>query len=124
MDEIKQRLVEKIKREFGEEIMNLLVDDNVIEIMLNSDGSLWVEKFGEDMKFIKMMNKSNILSAINTISSMMGTSLTAENPIISCELPIDNSRFQALIPPIVAFPTFAIRKKALKIFTLEDYLAK
>jgi type IV secretion system protein TrbB len=37
-------------------------------------------------------------------------------------LPIDGSRFEALIPPIVPGPTFTIRRKAVRVFTLEDYV--
>ncbi|OCR84528.1 hypothetical protein CFT13S00388_09970, partial [Campylobacter fetus subsp. testudinum] len=50
------------------------------------------------------------------------TTVNAENPILECELPIDGSRFEALLPPVVAHPTFTIRKKAVKIFTLNDYI--
>jgi type IV secretion system protein VirB11 len=48
--------------------------------------------------------------------------VTRESPILECELPLDNSRFEAMIPPIVAAPVFTIRRKALKIFTLSDYV--
>jgi Flp pilus assembly protein, ATPase CpaF len=61
---------------------------------------------------------------IETVASMLDTSITKENPIISGELPLDGSRFEAQIPPIVEAPTFAIRKKALLVFTLQDYVDK
>ena len=38
------------------------------------------------------------------------------------EFPLDNSRFAGQLPPIVTSPTFAIRKKAIAIFTLEQYV--
>ncbi|MGL4209839.1 MAG: ATPase, T2SS/T4P/T4SS family, partial [Candidatus Adiutrix sp.] len=34
---------------------------------------------------------------------------------------IDGSRFEGLVPPVVAAPTFTIRKKSSKVFTLNDY---
>ena len=37
-------------------------------------------------------------------------------------MPLDGSRFEAVIPPLVERPTFAIRKKALLIFPLEHYV--
>ncbi|MBN2823906.1 MAG: P-type conjugative transfer ATPase TrbB, partial [Campylobacterales bacterium] len=58
---------------------------------------------------------------IGTIASYIDTTITATNPILECTLPIDGSRFEAIIPPIVKAPIFTIRKKALKIFTLDDY---
>ncbi|MGC3480313.1 conjugal transfer protein TrbB, partial [Pseudomonas aeruginosa] len=45
------------------------------------------------------------------------------NPILECELPLDGSRFEALKPPVVSAPTVTIRKKAVKVFTLENYVA-
>ncbi len=36
-------------------------------------------------------------------------------------MPLDGSRFAGKLPPIVSFPTFAIRKKALAIVTLDQY---
>jgi Flp pilus assembly CpaF family ATPase len=45
-----------------------------------------------------------------------------DNPILECELPLDGSRFEALIPPVVPAPTFALRKKAKLIFGLADYV--
>jgi type IV secretion system protein VirB11 len=43
-------------------------------------------------------------------------------PRISAELPVHGERFEGLLPPIVAAPTFAIRKPAVAIFTLTDYV--
>lgn len=121
--ESKLRIIEKIKRELGKEINDALNDDTVIEIMLNSDGSLWIERFGEEMTCIGTLSFSAAKSLIGTIASYLDTSITVEHPILECELPIDGSRFEALIPPVVAHPTFTIRKKAKKIFTLEDYVS-
>ena len=122
MSEAQKRLIEKLKREFGHQIMSALQDKEVIEIMLNDDGTLWIEKTTQEMEYLGVPN-INAKAFIGTIASYLGTTITPENPIIECELPIDGSRFEALIPPVVAKPVFTIRKKALKIFTLKDYLA-
>jgi len=45
------------------------------------------------------------------------------SPRVSAELPETGERFEGLIPPVVAAPTFAIRKPAVAIFTLRDYVA-
>ena len=41
---------------------------------------------------------------------------------MSAELPETGERFEGLLPPVVAAPTFAIRKPAVAIFTLDDYV--
>ncbi|CUU92141.1 P-type conjugative transfer ATPase TrbB [Campylobacter hyointestinalis] len=119
--EFQERIITKIRREFGDEIINILNDDKTIELMLNSDGKLWVEKLGSDMECWGNFPESKAKSIINSVASFLDTTANSDNPILECELPLDGSRFEALLPPVVSTPTFTIRKKAIKIFTLEDY---
>ena len=116
-----ERLITKIKREIGPLCLKALENPKVIEIMLNSDGTLWVEELGEEIVQIGIMEATKAKALLGTIASYINTTITAENPILECELPIDGSRFEGLLPPIVSRPTFTIRKKATKIFTLEEY---
>lgn len=120
--EYDKRIVEKLRRELGPEICELLEDKDVNEIMLNPDGTLWVERYGTPMKQIGSLPSSRAESLMGTVASTLRTQITALNPILECELPLDGSRFEALIPPVVSGPTFTIRKKASKIFTLTDYV--
>jgi len=116
-----QRLIKKIKIELGPLCLNALENPNVIEIMLNSDGRLWIEEFGKPIVQIGSMQESKVKALLGTIASYLNTTITSNNPILECELPIDGSRFEGLLPPIVNKPTFTIRKKASQIFTLEEY---
>lgn len=117
-----KRIAEKIRRELGQQICELLKDSTVIEIMLNPDGTLWVERLGAPMEKIGTLPASRAESLMGTVASTLHTQITALHPILECELPMDGSRFEALIPPVVAGPTFTIRKKASKIFTLDNYV--
>ncbi|WP_273788582.1 P-type conjugative transfer ATPase TrbB [Bartonella grahamii] len=119
-----RRLIEKLRFEFGQQIWDYLDDPTVIEIMLNPDGTLWVEHLGEPKKAVGMVDAHRAEAAMGTVATALGTQITKENPILECELPMNGSRFEAVIPPIVSAPTFTIRKKATKIFTLDDYVAK
>src|SRR5580704_3653378 len=38
------------------------------------------------------------------------------------ELPLDGSRFAGQLPPVVSAPTFAVRKRASSVFTLDQYV--
>lgn len=116
------RVKEKLQREMGQTITQLLTEKDVVEIMLNPDGKLWVERLGQEMHPVGEMVASQAESLMATVASTINTTITSEKPILECELPIDGSRFEALIPPIVSAPTFTIRKKAYKIFTLDDYV--
>jgi len=121
-EEHHSRIKEKISRELGSKILGLLKEPTVIEIMLNDDGRLWVERLGSEMEPIGTMPAWQAEALIGSIASTLKGNVTRESPILECELPIDGSRFEAMIPPIVAAPTFTIRRKALKIFTLSDYV--
>jgi P-type conjugative transfer ATPase TrbB len=117
-----QRINEKLRRELGPVICEVLRDPTVIEIMLNPDGRLWVEYLGGRMQPLGFMPPFQAEALMATIASTLKTTITRENPILECELPLDGSRFEGLIPPVVVAPTFAIRRKALSIFTLEQYV--
>jgi len=90
--------------------------------MLNPGGQLWTDSHAHGMQYISNVENSRAMAIISIVAAMIGVTVTADNPILECELPIDGSRFEALIPPVVPSPTFSLRKKAKLIFTLEDYV--
>lgn len=118
------RQMEALRRNIGADLIGWLEDKKVVEVMLNPDGALWVDAMGEGMRRVGEMDAIRALSIINSVAALLGAVVTADTPILECELPLDGSRFEALIPPLVRQPTFTIRKKALLVFTLDDYVAK
>ena len=120
----KTRQIEALKRAMGAQILGFLSDPQVVEIMLNPDGTLWVDRLGAGMVCTGKVEAVRALTIVNTIAAMLDTVVNAEHPILECELPLDGSRFEALIPPLVERASFALRKKALLVFTLEDYVTK
>ncbi len=118
------RQAEALRRAMGPEILEPLGDPQIVEIMLNPDGNLWVDRLGAGMTCTGRIDPVRALTIVNTVAAMLDTVVTAERPILECELPLDGSRFEALIPPLVEHAGFALRKKATLVFTLEDYVAK
>jgi len=116
----RKRLEEKLTRECGPLIVQALQDPSVIEIMLNPDRRLWLDVAGVGMNCIGEL-KNGADSILATCASMLNTSINYEHPILEGEFPLDGSRLEGLIHPVVRRPTFAIRKKASRIFTLDDY---
>ena len=121
--DIKARIHQKLLRELGNTIISALNDPQIVEIMLNSDGNIWVDFFDNGMSVVGQMSPPQSLSMMDTIATSLHTTITRDNPILEGELPIDGSRFEGLIPPVVPNPVFAIRKKASKVFTLDDYVS-
>ena len=114
--------ITSLETHLGKDILAKLRDPNVIEIMLNPDGNLWVEEFGQPMSVFGCMQPTQASLAIKTIAGYHDIIIKDENPVVECELPIDGSRFEGVFPPVVAAPSFTIRKKATKIFTLDEYV--
>jgi type IV secretion system protein VirB11 len=60
---------------------------------------------------------------IGTAAYLRGnTVINDTNPILECDLPVFGCRFEAIVPPVVAAPIFAIRRRAEKVQTLDDYV--
>ena len=120
-EEQRQRYETKLKRELGDLLLSYLADPRTEDILLNPDSALWIKRIGEGFTPIGEMPPPQAASALNTIAAWKGTTVNHERPIIETELPLDGSRFEGLVSPIVRNPTFAVRLKPRKIFTIEDY---
>ena len=97
--------------------------DDVIEILANPDGSIWIERAGRGVE----IEPSEISAAareriIRLVASSIGESCDRSAPIISAELAGTGERFEGLLPPVSEAPCFAIRKPATVPFTLGDYV--
>lgn len=115
------RLQEKLKRELGPVVLGELQNPKTEDVLLNPDGVLWAKRAGEGFVELGPYNQQNAISAMGTIAAWHETVINYERPIVECELPVDGSRFEGLIRPVVSGPTFAIRTKAQRIYTLGEY---
>ena len=117
------RLEVKLKRELGDIVLSLLTDDRTEDIVVNPDSALWVKRMGEEFFQIGHMSPAQVASAMGTVAAYRGTVLNHDHPILETELPLDGSRFEGIVPPVVRYPIFAIRLRPRRIFTLDDYEA-
>ena len=119
---IKDRAKRKLERDIGPELLQALNDSKTVELMLNADGKVWIERLGEAMQCIGTLRPAQAQAIIETIAGYHGKEVTRSKPILEGEFPLDGSRFAGQLPPVVPAPTFAIRKKAVAIFTLDQYV--
>jgi P-type conjugative transfer ATPase TrbB len=117
-----KRAQKKLERDMGPLLLAALHDPKTLEVLLNADGRLWQERLGEPMRCFGTLRPAQGEAIIRTVASCLGKTVTASMPIVEGELPLDGSRFAGQLPPVVTAPTFAIRKKAIAIFTLDDYV--
>lgn len=118
-----QRNMESLRRNAGELLLTALADPLTIEVMLNPDGSLWQERLGEPMRVIGSMERHKADALLRGVAFCLNKKVTWEEPLLNGEFPLDNSRFSGAVPPVVSSPAFAIRRKASKVFSLEEYVA-
>jgi type IV secretion system protein VirB11 len=118
-----ERLIVMLNTALGPQVSALLLNENVIELMLNQDGKLWADRLGQGREFTGLtISPEDAERIIKLVASGCGAQCNGENPILSAEFPGSGNRFQGLLAPVVSAPVFSIRKKALMIFSLEDYI--
>jgi len=120
-DEHRHRLETKLKRELGDQVLALLNDDRTEDVVLNPDSSLWCKRMGEGFTRVGEIPPAQASSALSTIAAWRGTVLNHEHPILETELPIDGSRFEGIVSPVVRQPVFAVRLRPRRIFRLDEY---
>lgn len=93
-------------------ITELLDDDSVTEIMVNSPNEIYIEVDGQVMRdeTISFINDEHIIRTIQRIVQPLGRTIDSSNPMVDSHLP-DGSRVNAIIPPLsVKGPVLTIRK--------------
>lgn len=119
-----QRNLDALRRHAGPLLLGALGHELTIEVMLNPDGRLWQERLGEEMKPIGTMDRHKAEAMIRVVASTLNQTITSDNPILdNAEFPLDGSRFSAALPPVVSAPTFCLRRRASKVFSMDDYVA-
>lgn len=116
------RLVRKLQEALGDQLCVALDDSNVVEIMLNPDGKLFIERLGHGVAPAGEMSSATAETIIGTVAHALQSAVDTDQPIISGELPIGGHRFEGLLPPIVARPAFTIRRRASRVIPLDDYV--
>src|SRR5271165_5953147 len=113
-----------LRTALGPAITNWLEDPAIVEVMLNPDGRLWVDRLKEGLADTgERLSAADGERIVRLVAHHVGAEVHPASPRISAELPETGERFEGLVPPVVAAPAFAIRKPAVAVFTLDDYVA-
>ncbi|RAZ88868.1 P-type conjugative transfer ATPase TrbB [Mesorhizobium hawassense] len=113
-----------LRTALGPAIASYLDDQGIVEVMLNPDGRLWIDRLSHGLSDTgERLSAADGERIVRLVAHHVGAEVHAGAPRVSAELPETGERFEGLLPPVVAAPAFAIRKPAVAIFTLEDYVA-
>ena len=112
-----------LRTAFGPAIAEFLEDSSVGEVMLNPDGRLWIDRLAGGIEATGIcISNGDAERIVRLVAHHVGVEVHALNPRVSAELPEGGERFEGLVPPVVAAPCFAIRRPAIAVFTLDDYV--
>jgi type IV secretion system protein TrbB len=118
-----------LKTAMGPDIAAAFADPLVIEIMVNPDGALRLDRLGTVCSDTGIrLESAQIERIIRLVASHARLEVHSSNPIISAELPphgegLSGERFEGLLPPVATAPCFSIRKPAARLYTLTDYVS-
>ncbi len=119
------RKVAALRQAMGPVIAKALADRLVVEVMVNPDGKIWIDRIGEGRSFTgESLAASDADRILRLLADHVGEVVTRDRPRISATLPETGERFQGAFMPIVASPAFAIRKRPEVVFTLDHYVAQ
>jgi type IV secretion system protein VirB11 len=122
--EMRSRLHDQLCHALGEAVLQILEKPDVTDVLLLEDGTLWSCERGDwtSEPFVNY-EPEHREAIIGLVAHSLHQEATFEHPNIEGEMEINGRKFRvtALMPPMVAHPTMAIRKPAQLIYTLADY---
>ncbi|MDD6879533.1 MAG: CpaF family protein [bacterium] len=105
-------------------ITELLDDESVTEIMVNSPNEVYIEVDGQLLRdeSISFINDEHIIRTIQRIVQPLGRTIDSSNPMVDSHLP-DGSRINAIIPPLsLKGPVLTIRKFKKSIDSIDSLI--
>lgn len=119
--ETETRRLAMLHSAMGDTLMAALLGEHVTDIILNPDGHLWIDRHGGGREVIpQAVSPDQAERIIRLVATQAGEEVTLASPIVSAELP-SGERFEGILPPVTATPTFAIRKPGGRVLRLADY---
>lgn len=121
--EVADRKVAALRQALGPEIASALAEPRVVEVMVNPDGKIWVDRVGEGRRYSGHdLRADDAERILRLLADHSGEVVTRDRPRVSATLPVTGERFQGEFMPLATAPTFAIRKRPEVVFTLDDYV--
>lgn len=123
-EEAQGRRRQMLRTAFGPTIAAALADPTVIEVMVNPDGRLWIERATVGRQDTgERIGSAEAERIIRLVAAHVRREVHDKAPIVSAELPDTGERFEGVMPPVAPAPCFAVRKPADVVYRLQDYVA-
>jgi len=118
------RRIQMLRTAMGPVIAAALEDPDVVEIMLNPDRSLWVDRLSTGRAPLGLeLSEADGERIIRLVAAHVGAEVHRGQPLLTAELPETGERFEGILPPAAPGPAFALRKRAVGVIPLTRYIA-
>jgi type IV secretion system protein TrbB len=119
MNTILERSFRSINIHAGQ-IPELLAKETVLDVCVNPDGSLWVNRLGLGFVQEGEFAPSDSFLLLSGIAAVRDLHLSEKAPVLETIFPLTGDRIEGLVPPIVPAPAFAIRTRQKRLYDLQD----
>ncbi|HHH7389120.1 TPA: ATPase, T2SS/T4P/T4SS family, partial [Escherichia coli] len=118
------RRIRMLRTAMGPLIAAALEDPDVVEVMLNPDGALWLDRLSSGRAATgESLSAADGERIIRLVAAHVGTEVHRGQPLLTAELPETGERFEGILPPAAPGPAFALRKRAVGVIGLADYVS-
>ena len=118
------RRIRMLRTAMGPLIAAALEDPDVVEVMLNPDGTLWIDRLSTGRAATgESLSAADGERIIRLVAAHVGTEVHRGRPLLTAELPETGERFEGILPPAAPGPAFALRKRAVGVIGLADYVS-
>lgn len=117
------RRIQMLRTAMGPVIATALEDPDVVEIMLNPDHTLWIDRLSSGRQPLGVeLSEADGERIIRLVAAHVGAEVHRGQPLLTAELPETGERFEGILPPAAPGPAFALRKRAVGVIPLERYV--
>ncbi|PQQ32765.1 P-type conjugative transfer ATPase TrbB [Photorhabdus luminescens] len=118
----REKALNELREACGPIILRALDDKDVVEIIINPDGKLWIELHNQGMNEVQSHFPADAAERILLISaSLQKSDVGVDVGLIEGEFPLGSARIAGVLPPLANAPTIAIRKHSPVVLSLSDY---
>ncbi len=117
------RRIRMLRTAMGPVIAAALEDPDVVEIMLNPDRTLWIDRLSSGRAPLGVeLSEADGERIIRLVATHVGAEVHRGQPLLTAELPETGERFEGILPPAAPGPAFALRKRAVGVIPLARYV--
>lgn len=105
----------------GDPLVTSLEDPSVSDLLVNPDGSVWLDRWHEGRQVSGLqLALSDVSGIVQGVALLCGARMQSGTPILSAALGAWGAHFMGVVPPLVRAPSFSVHKFSTRMRSLDD----